>query len=152
MGHHPARLDVAVEDLAVGGQGVDPFLDARAPRVVQADDGGAHTHGVVHDLADLLGVGLPQGAADDGEILAEDEHLAAVDGAVAGDHPVTRVALVLVREPAAADLEDVELLERALVQQQFDALARGQLALAVLILDPGGSSALEGLVLQEFEL
>ena len=38
LGNDPAGHDVAVKDLAVGGQGVDAFLDAGAARVVQADD------------------------------------------------------------------------------------------------------------------
>ena len=59
--------------------------------------GRADPHGLVHDLADLLGMGLSQGAADHREILAEDEDLPAVDGAVAGDHPVAGIAALAPR-------------------------------------------------------
>jgi hypothetical protein len=42
----------------------------------------------VHHLHDLLAVYLTQGAAEDGEVLREDGHRAALDGAVAGDDAV----------------------------------------------------------------
>ena len=38
--------------------GNDAFLDARAARIVEPDDGAAVLHGQVHDLADLLGEDL----------------------------------------------------------------------------------------------
>ena len=62
---------------------------------------------------------------------------AAVDAAVAGDDAVARDLLLGHAEVEAAVLDElVELLEAALVEQQLDALARGELALAVLALAP----------------
>jgi hypothetical protein len=45
--------------------------------------------------------------------------------------------------------EHVEFLERALVEQQFDPLARGQLAALVLCLDAGLSAAELGVLATE---
>src|SRR3989304_2431423 len=50
---------------------------------------------LVHDLADLVGVGLGEGAAEDGEVLGEDVDQAAINLAVAGHHPVARDELLL---------------------------------------------------------
>ena len=87
--HHAGGQHVALEHVGVTAQRGHAFLDARAARVVQADHGCADLHGLIHDLADLLGVRLGQRAAEHGEILAEDKHQSAVDRAVAGDHAVT---------------------------------------------------------------
>jgi hypothetical protein len=74
-----------------------------------------------------------QGAAEDGEILGEDIDQTAADGAAARDHAVAGDALVLHAELGRAVLDEhVGFLERALVQQNVDAFAGGQLALAVL--------------------
>jgi hypothetical protein len=80
-------------------------------------------------------VGLGQRAAEDGEVLAEDIDQAAVDRAPAGDHAVAGDFCLHAEVGAAVLDEHVELLEGALVEQQLDALARGQLALGVLRLD-----------------
>ena len=85
---HPGGLHVAVEDLAVLGEGDDALLDAGAAGVVDPDDRGAGLERHVHDLDDLLAEHLAQRAAEDGEVLGEDEHLSTVDGAVAGDDAV----------------------------------------------------------------
>ena len=82
---HEARC---AEDVGVSGERDDAFLDARAAGVVEADDGRADLHRQVHDLADLGGVGFGERAAEDGEVLGEDEDQAAVDAAVAGDEAV----------------------------------------------------------------
>ena len=85
---------------------------------------------------DLLGVHLAERAAEDREVLAEHEDLAAVDRAPAGDHTVGERAVVLDAEavrPVAG--EHVELDERAGVEQQVDALAGGELAPLVLAPD-----------------
>ena len=91
LGHHPAGSDVAVENLAVGGQRVDTFLDAGAAGIVQADDWCAHPYRKIHSLADFLGVRLTKGASHNREILAENEHFAAVNTSVTGDNTVARV-------------------------------------------------------------
>ena len=82
------RVHVAAEDLAVEAERDDALLDPGAGALVDADDRAAGLHGEVHDLGDLLAVDLAEGAAEDREVLGEDADLAAVDGAVAGDHAV----------------------------------------------------------------
>ena len=82
------RFDVAEEDAAVRREGHDAFLDARAAAVVEADERCADRLGEIHDLVDLLGVDLAERAAEDREVLGEDEDLAAVDHPPAGDHAV----------------------------------------------------------------
>ena len=87
---------------------------------------------------DLLGEHLAERAAEDGEVLAEDEHLAAVDRAPAGDDAVGERSGVLDAEAVGAVAgEHVELDERAGVEQEVDALAGGELAPLVLALDRG---------------
>ena len=78
----------------------------------------AGLHGEVHDLDDLLAEDLAERAAEDGEVLGEDADLAAVDGAVAGDHAVAVGPVLLHAEGRrAVPRQLVELDERALVEQ-----------------------------------
>ena len=86
--HHAGGHHVAQEDVGVAGERHDAFLDARAARIVDADHRASGLHREVHDLADLLGERAREAAAEDREVLREDADLAAVDGAVAGDHAV----------------------------------------------------------------
>ena len=100
-GHDARREDVAQEDVRVAAERDDALLDSRAAGIVQPDDRRADLHRQVHDLADLLGVGLGQRAAEDGEVLAEDEDQPAVDGAVSGHHAVAEE--LLLAEPKSLD-------------------------------------------------
>ena len=128
--------DVALEHLAVAAQGGDALLDARAAGVEQADDRRARLHRHVLHLDDLLRVRLRQRAAEHGEVLGEQIDGAAVDRAPAGDDAVAGDLGLFHAEVVGAVLDEhVEFLERALVEQQFDALARGQFAALVLGLD-----------------
>ena len=139
-GHH-----VALEHVGVTGQRVDAFLDAGAAGVVQADHRRADLDGLIHDLADFLGVGFGQRAAEHGEILAEHEHQPAVDGAVAGDHAVARGAGVGHAEVGAAMLDEhVPFFEAARIEQDFDTLAGAELAAFVLRVDAALPSAQAG--------
>src|SRR5690606_19104442 len=98
--------------------------------------------GHVHDLADLLGVGFGKRAAKNGEVLAENVDLAAVDGAPTGDDAIAWDLLLGHAEiRRAVRDEHVEFFERAFVKQHFDALARRQLALGVLGVDAAGTTA-----------
>src|SRR5262249_20841837 len=75
--------------------------------------------------------------AEDGEVLGEDEHLPALDRAVAGDDAVAED--LLRRHPEVVRpvrLELVELDEAAGVEQQLDPLPRGELSVLVLLVDP----------------
>ena len=133
---HARGNDVAAEHIGIAGQRCDAFLDARAAGVVEPDDRRPRLHRHVLDLDDLLRVGFRQRAAEHGKILGEDKGLAAVDGAPAGDDAVARHLCLFHAEFDRAVLDEhVEFLERALVEQQLDALPRGQLAAGVLRLD-----------------
>jgi hypothetical protein len=136
---------VPQENVGVGAERDDPFLDARAAGVIEADDRGAVADGQVHDLADLLRVCLGQRAAEDGEVLGEDVDRSSVDAAVAGDHAVAGVALVRQAEVGGAvGDEAIELDEATLVQQEVEALAGRELPLFMLLRDPRGAAALLG--------
>ena len=133
---HSGALDVADEDVAVGAERDDALLDPGAAGVVEADHRRADLGGEVHHLDHLLGHHLAERAAEDGEVLAEDEDGAAVDLAVAGDHGVAPgPVLVHLEVGGAVTDEGVELLEGARVEQLLDPLAGGHLALGVLLLD-----------------
>ncbi len=81
-------------------------------------------------------MGFRQRAAEDGEILRKDIDHAAIDRAPAGHDAVAIGAIVLHPEIGAAmGDEHVEFLEAALIHQQFDPLAGGQLAALVLRID-----------------
>ena len=126
---------VAEEDLAVEAERDDALLDARAAGVVDPDHRAADLHGQVHHLDDLLAEDLAERATEDREVLREDADLPAVDGAVAGDHPVAVRAGALQPEvggPVPGEL--VQLDEGALVEQQLDPLPGGLLAPRVLLL------------------
>jgi hypothetical protein len=127
-------MGVALEDLGVQPQRDHALLDPRASGVVDADHRAAGAQGVVHDLADLLAEDLAQRPAEDREVLAEYRHRAAVHGAVAGHHAVAVGAVAVLAEVGGAvPGQRVELHERARVQQGVDPLARGPLALGVLL-------------------
>src|SRR5207247_6738025 len=115
----------------------DALLDTWAARVVQADDRRAGLYREVHYLADLLGVRLREGPAEDGEVLREDIDGAAVDPAEAGDDAVAHDPLVVRYELCRPrENERVELREGSFVEHQIDPLARRQLPLRVLLRDP----------------
>jgi len=144
---HPGGPDVVVEDLAVQAQRDHALLDAGAGAVVDTDQRPAGLHGQLLDLDDLLAVDLTEAAAEDGGVLGEDADLAAVDGAVAGDHTVAERALPGQAEVGAAVLgQRVELDERPLVEQGEDALAGGQLALGVHLLHRGLTDRMQRLL------
>src|SRR3984957_10276724 len=76
---------------------------------------------------------LAKRAAEHREILGEDEHCAAVHRAPAGHHSVARNLGFRHPEVVGAVLDEhVELFERVVIEEEFDALARGDLALGML--------------------
>ena len=147
LGDDAGGVDVAAEDLRVQREGDDALLDPGAAGVVDADDRAADAGGEVHDLDDLLAEHLAEAAAEDGEVLGEDAHLAPVDRAVAGDDAVAVGAAVGHGEVlAAVPGQLVELGERARVEQLLDALAGGALALGVLLVHGPRRAGMDGLV------
>ncbi len=136
LGNNAAGEDVPLEDFPVAGEGVDALLDAGAAAVVEADAGCPVTKRHVHDLADFLAHGLGQGASAHGEVLGENVHQAAADGAATGDDSVSVGVALFHPEVGAAMLhEHVILFETARVQQHLQALAGRFLAFGVLGFD-----------------
>ena len=145
--HHARGAHVAREDAPVGVEAHDPLLDTRPGAVVQTDHRRPGGDGKVHDLVDLGGEHLAQGAPEDGEVLREDEHLAAVDRAPAGDDAVRvgPLAQAALSGPVAG--QHVEFVEGPRVQQVVDALAGQELALGVLALHGPLGAGVPGLFL-----
>ena len=139
---HSAGEDIPFEDFPVAGQGIDAFLDAGAAGVVEADAGRSVSKGHVLHLADLLAHRFGKGTSGDGEILGKDVDQAASDGAAAGDYPVSvRMGFFHSKVGAAVLDKHVVLFKTTRVQQEFQALTGGFLALGVLGLDALFSSS-----------
>jgi hypothetical protein len=151
---HDARcFDVPEEDPAVSRQGDDALLDSRAAAVVEPDERRADRLGEVHHLVDLLGVHLAQRAAEQREVLREDEHLPTADRAPPGHDTVGQRAVLLDAEPVGAMAgEHVELDEGPGVEEQLEPLAREQLAPLVLPLDRRRAPGVDCLLAQLVEL
>ena len=131
--NHARSHDIALEDFGVAAQGRHALLNARTTRVVQADNGRADFHGLVHDFADFLGVGFRQSATENREVLAEDKNQTTIDHAVARNHAVTWNFVVLHAEFDAAVLnKHIPFFKSAFVEQNFQAFAGGEFALFVL--------------------
>ena len=78
-------------------------------------------------------MGFGQRAAEDREILGEDEDLAAIHRAPSGHHAVARHLGLLHAEIGATMLDEhVELLEALRIEEELDAFARRQLAAFML--------------------
>ena len=122
---------IALEHFAIAAERRHALLDARAASVEQADDRCAILQRHILHLGDFLRVRLAKRTSEHREILGEDEDGAAIHRAPAGDHAVAGDFGLLHAEIGAAMFDEhVEFLERSVVEQQFDAFARGQLALA----------------------
>ena len=130
---HPRGSDVSLEDPPVPVQRGHSLLDAGPARVLEPDHRDPHLEGHVHDLADLVRYRPAQAPAEHREVLGEDEHGPPVDGAPSGYHRVAgRAGLLDAKAARLVADEHVDLFERALVEQQLDPLAGGQLPLLVL--------------------
>ena len=130
------RVDVVVEDRAVDRR-AGAFLEPAAARVVEADDGDARFERELLHPRELQAVHLAHRAAEHGRVLRVDEGSSAVDEAVARHDAVGgRVHLVHAEARRARLDEHVVLDEGAGVEEQIDALSRGQLAFGVLLVDP----------------
>src|SRR5262249_5584258 len=106
----------------------------------------AELEALVLDLADLLRVGQAERAAEDREVLREESDGTAVDPPESGDDAVPGELLRRHPEVGGRVLDEhVDLVERALVDEERDALARGHLPRGVLFGDFVGPAALERL-------
>ena len=149
---HAGGLHVSQEDVGVAGERDDALLDAGPARVVDSDDRAAEPGGHVHDLHDLLGKGLAQGAAEYGEVLREHEHPPALDRAVPGDDAVAVRPVLHHSEVRVAVLDErIQLGERAGIEQELHAFARQELAALALPLDRRGRSGVRRLLAQPLD-
>ena len=136
LGDYAGTQDVALEDFAETGQGIDAFLDAGAAGIIQADAGRAVADGHVHDLADLFGHGFGQGTAADGKILGKHINETPGDGAAAGDDAIAVKMLLIHAEVRTAVLDEhVEFFKASLIKKHGNAFAGRVLAFLVLRLD-----------------
>src|SRR6266404_8233833 len=122
---HTGRSHVAIEDVRITGEGDDALLDASTTGVVDSDDRHAVAQRQLLDLDDLLGGDLAQRAAVYRCVIGVYGDRAAVDLTEARDHPVTGDPAVLHAEPVGAVRgKQVELYERALIDEHLDTLTR----------------------------
>jgi hypothetical protein len=127
------EASVAEKDVGIPPERQHAFLNARPAGVVQPDDRCAHLHREIHDLHDLRGVRLGERTAEHREVLRERIDGASSDAAMARDDAVSGNQLFAHPEVAAAVSDElVDFLEGAGVEQEVDALARGELAGFVL--------------------
>ncbi len=147
LGDHPGGVGVALEDLRVQTEGDHALLDPRAAALVDAHHGTPVGEGVVEDLTDLLTVDLAEGAAEDGDVLAEHGDRSSVDGPVAG-HDAVAVGAIGVQTEVGRTVagQGVELHEGAGIEQCVDPLPRGHLALGVLFLHGSLGAGVHGFV------
>ena len=137
LGNDAGIDGVAVEDVAVAGEGVDRLLDTGPARVVEADDRRTDLDRRIHRLDDLSGMHLAEGTAGDREILREGIDQPAVDHAVAGDHGFAfEVEFVHAESGASVFDEGIEFDEGIGIEQVLEALPGGHLALGMLLVDP----------------
>ena len=134
---HARHFDLLAEEVAgAGEERAGRLLDAGAGRVEQPDE--RHPLGERHlaQAGDLELAGHPHRAGHHGEVVGGDAAGAAVDVAPAGDHAVGG-GLDPVHRPLGEvrAAVDAHLDEGALVDQQVDPLAGGELAALVLLGD-----------------
>lgn len=138
-------MHIAPEDLREQAERGHALLDPGPAAVVDPDDRAPVLQREVHHLDDLLAVDLAQRPAEDREVLRVDTDRPSVDGAVARDDTIAVGAVLLdpeVGRPVPREL--VQLDERALVQQQIDALTRRQLPLRMLLFHCTGGTGMRG--------
>ncbi len=116
LGHEAAQQLVAAAEFGVPGQRRHRVLDARAAGVVDADDRAADHRDPLHQAGHLAAEHLADRALEHRLVVAENADRAAVDRAVAGDHPVAEERLGIAwRLAQRTDLE-----EAARVEQRVD--------------------------------
>ena len=124
-----------MKDVGVPCQADHTLLDPGAAGVVDTYAWAPGTNRQVHHLAHLLRKDLTERAAEDARVVREEKDLPPVNRAIPGHHAITRDFLFAHSEGLGpVDREGVQLGEGSWIQEQIDALARGQLSLGVLLL------------------
>jgi hypothetical protein len=138
---------IAEEDLAVAGECLDAFLDARSAGVVNADDGDAGLDGEVEEVADFLGVNGTDGAAANGEILGVGGNGAAIDVSGRADDAVAgHLAFFQSEVETRVVGVHAELDERSAIEEGGEPLAGRAQALLVAFPDAVDAAADERLL------
>ena len=132
LGNEARGVGVALENFGIAVESVDAFFDTGSTAVIDANKRSAGLDRQIHGVANLLGMNGTEGSAVHGKILGTGIDQTAVDLAVAGHHAVSRKAFLFGQVGGFGLLESTNLYEGALVEQVFDALAGGHLALFVL--------------------
>ena len=133
MRHNTGCSDIAEEDFSVGAKRCNPFLDSCTTGIVHSNHRATGFERHVQHFANLEAVHLAQRASVHREILGERKHFSAVDRAVTGDHAVPRDdVLVHVKIAAPVFHQRIDLLETAVIEQQFEALTGRHLTTVVL--------------------
>jgi len=111
-------LHVTPENLGVTAQGLYALLDARATRIIEADQGSAIFHREIHELADLGRVGARERSTKNRKILGKNIHDAAIDFAKARDHAIAQgLALFHPEAHATVGGEAIEFLKGAGIEE-----------------------------------
>ena len=114
----------------------DALLNPGATGVLDPDKWCTVVHRKIHHFADLVGDGCSEAPAVGREVLGKQEHRAPVYRAVSGNHRVSRRAMILdAKAGCVVPHKHVELLERILVEEEFNSLTRRQLSEVVLSVD-----------------
>ena len=134
--HDTGSHDIEEEDVGVAGQAEHPFLNACATGVVETDNRSAVFHRHIQDFADFCCVMTADTATKDGKILRENIDEPVINCSIPGDDTVAGDALLVQAEVVAVVRDEcVHFPKTALIQQQFESLARGRPALGVLNFD-----------------
>ena len=143
--HHPAIQRIAQKNIRIPRQRHHAFLNPRPTRIVQTNQRRAYLGRHVHDLDDLRRIRLRQRSAKHGKVLREHKHRPPIHLPVPGDEPIPLEGVLLhPKVSAAMGHKFVGLLERTLVQQEFNALARRHLAFFMLLFQPSQPATLIG--------
>ena len=143
--NHAAIQRVAQENVGIPRQRHHAFLNPRPARIIQPNHRRAHFRRQVHDLHDLSRIRLRQRSAEHREVLGKHIDQPPLNAAVASDKSVA-VDFLLGHAEIIAPVRDqfVGLLERALIEQELDPLARRHLSFFVLALAALGPAAILG--------
>mmetsp|Transcript_1669 Transcript_1669/g.3277 ORF Transcript_1669/g.3277 Transcript_1669/m.3277 type:complete len:416 (-) Transcript_1669:224-1471(-) len=153
LGNHARGFYVTLEHFSVATKRVYTLLDSGSTRVVQADHGCAVTHSHVHDFADFLSMGFGQRSTENGKILAENVHGAAINVAVTSDHTITiHLVLLHAKVSAPVHLEHIGFAKASLIKKDLKAFPSRELSLCVLLLYPLRSTTCKRVSTGSFEL
>ena len=110
--HHTGEQFVTTAELGVPGKRGDGVLDASAAAVINADDGAADHGNPLHQAGHLAAEHFSHRATEHGLVVRENPDRAAVDGAVPGDHAVSKERVGITRRASQrADFQEAARVE-----------------------------------------